>query len=97
MVTEKVGLGLTGWTDGNNRIQLQLGVHTQRAGLQVPRIPPAALDMATEADGWIDVPVNVTGTLETPRASIDTAALLSQISTKKGRYGQMARYLEPVE
>ena len=79
--TAPAGLDIGGWVDLEGRLRMQIGLRTQREGLSIPRLPPAVLDTLADEKGWVTIPLQVTGTLESPTVAPDVNALTSQAAT----------------
>ena len=48
-------------------------------------MPPAALDALADQQGWVRIPLRVTGTRDAPRVSPDVAALLTGARREGGK------------
>jgi hypothetical protein len=82
--TNEVGLTLGGWAHLDGQLELDLSVRAQRSKLQIEKVPPRVLDSLADEEGWVAVPVRVTGTRYEPNVVPDTDALLTQ-ARKGGR------------
>ncbi|HEY7511630.1 MAG TPA: AsmA-like C-terminal region-containing protein [Vicinamibacteria bacterium] len=72
--TEQVGLDVTGWASLEGPLDLALAVHTAREGLTVAGVAGGALDLMTDDQGRVVIPLKVTGTQADPRVRPDAAA-----------------------
>jgi hypothetical protein len=72
-----VGLDVAGWASLQGPLELTMAVHTPREGVSVAGMAREALDLMTDDQGRIVVPLKVTGTQQEPRVRPDTAALAS--------------------
>jgi hypothetical protein len=61
-------------------IDLDLSLATPREGVQVAGVGSTALDLLADDEGWVAVPIDVTGTLESPIVTPNARALASQAS-----------------
>jgi uncharacterized protein involved in outer membrane biogenesis len=59
-------------------IDFDLSLATPREGLQVEGAGSSALDLLADDQGWVPVPIDITGTLEDPKIRPDVKALASQ-------------------
>ena len=76
--TDLVGMDAAGWASLAGPMELGLAVHTPRQGLSVGGVASEALDVLTDEQGRVVVPLKVTGTPEAPRVAPDMAALGAQ-------------------
>jgi hypothetical protein len=76
--TDQVGIEVAGWASLAGPLELNLAIHAPRQGLTIGGIAGDALDMLTDEQGRVVVPLKVTGTQEAPRVGPDTAALAAQ-------------------
>lgn len=76
--SENARLDLSGWVDLAGPIELKLALATPREGVQIEGIGASALDLLADDEGWVPIPIAVTGTLEKPRVLPDARALASQ-------------------
>jgi hypothetical protein len=70
-----VGLDVAGWASLQGPLELTLAVHTPREGISVAGMAREALDLMTDDQGRIVVPLKVTGTQQAPQVRPDAAAL----------------------
>jgi AsmA-like C-terminal region len=73
--TDSAGLGLTGWASLAGPLELSVAVRLPREGLTVRGIGGDVLDLLTDDQGRVAVPLKVTGTQQAPRVAPDAAAL----------------------
>lgn len=76
--TEQVGLDVAGWASLDGPLHLRLSIHTPRAGLVVEGVAKGALDLMTDVQGQVVLPLEVTGTQQQPRVRPDASALAAQ-------------------
>jgi len=76
--TDLVGMDASGWASLAGPMELVLAVHTPRQGLTVGGVGSEALDVLTDEQGRVVVPLKVTGTPEAPKVAPDMAALGAQ-------------------
>lgn len=76
--TDVFGMEAAGWASLAGPMELTLAVHTPRQGLSVGGIASEALDVLTDEQGRVGLPLKVTGTPEAPKVSPDMAALGAQ-------------------
>jgi hypothetical protein len=70
-----MGLDIGGWASLEGPLDLGVDVTTKREGLTVDGIAAGALDLLTDDQGRVVIPLRVTGTQEQPRVRPDAAAL----------------------
>ena len=75
--SDAVGLEASGWSSLEGPLELSVAVRTPRPEVRIPELPPAVLDALVDAEGWVRIPLRVTGTRAAPRVSPDVAALLA--------------------
>jgi hypothetical protein len=73
--TPEVGLDIAGWASLDGPLELDVAVLAPRQGLSVEGVAAGALDLITDGQGRVVVPLKVTGTQEQPRLRPDAAAL----------------------
>ncbi len=71
-------LDLQGTMGLEGSIDLDLSLATPREGLKIEGMGSSALDLLADVQGWVPVPIDITGTLEDPRVRPDVKALASQ-------------------
>ena len=76
--TDLVGMDASGWASLAGPMELVLAIHTPRQGLTVRGVGSEALDVLTDEQGRVVVPLKVTGTPEAPKVAPDMAALGAQ-------------------
>jgi hypothetical protein len=59
-------------------IDFDLSLATPREGLRIEGMGSSALDLLADDEGWVPVPIDITGTLEDPKVRPDVKALASQ-------------------
>jgi hypothetical protein len=69
--TEQVGVDVAGWASLDGPLELALAVHAPRAGLAVEGVAAGALDLMTDDQGRVVVPLAVVGTQQQPRVRPD--------------------------
>jgi hypothetical protein len=74
----QMGLSLDGWADLDGPLAFDLGMRVARRGVVLERVPAQVLDALADGEGWILIPLKVTGTREEPTVVPDTEALLSR-------------------
>ena len=83
---EQVRIHARGWVSLSGPLELTLAVRTPREGLDVKGVGGDMLDLLTDEEGQVVVPLKVTGTQQTPRVGPDSAAL----ALRAGRSGARA-------
>jgi uncharacterized protein involved in outer membrane biogenesis len=73
--TEQIGMDVAGWASLEGPLELTLAIHTPREGLTVEGVAAGVLDLMTDDQGQVVIPLKVTGTQEQPRVRPDGAAL----------------------
>lgn len=76
--TRDVGMDLAGWASLQGPLELSVTIHAPRVGLTVEGVAAGALDLMTDDQGRVVVPLKVTGTQEQPRVRPDAAAFAVQ-------------------
>jgi hypothetical protein len=76
--TERAQLGLAGTASLDGPLDLDLDVATSRDGIQIQGVGGNVLDVLSDDQGWIPVPMHVSGTTEDPKVRPDGEALLAQ-------------------
>ena len=76
--SEVARLDLDGTVNLEGPIDLKFAVATPRQGLNIEGVGGNVLDVLADDQGWVPVPISVTGTLEQPRVRPDTKALIAQ-------------------
>jgi hypothetical protein len=71
-------LDLDGTVNLEGPIDLDFAVATPREGLDIDGVGANVLDVLSDDQGWVPVPISVTGTLEEPRVRPDAQALVAQ-------------------
>lgn len=75
---DRAKLGLEGWVHLDGPLELDFAVGTTREGIDISGVGSTVLDVLADDDGWIMIPITVTGTQEDPKVRPDTSALLAQ-------------------
>lgn len=83
--TDVVGMEAAGWASLAGPIELSLAVRAPRQGLAVHGVAADVLDLMTDEQGRVIVPLKVTGTPGAPRVSPDASALAAQARRAGGR------------
>jgi uncharacterized protein involved in outer membrane biogenesis len=76
--TESARLDLQGVVNLEGPIDIDLSLATPREGIQVEGVGASALDLLADDQGWVPVPIDVTGTLQDPKVRPDVKELASQ-------------------
>ncbi len=76
--TPQAALDLKGTVDLDGTLALSLALRTPREGLVIDEVPDEVLDALADDEGWISVPLRITGTREEPRVLPDSKALMAQ-------------------
>lgn len=71
-------LDLSGTMRLDGPIDFDLALATPREGLKVEGAGSSVLDLLADDQGWVPVPIGITGTLEDPKVRPDVKALASQ-------------------
>jgi hypothetical protein len=75
---QQAKLGLQGWIDLDGPLGLDFAVGTTREGISIEGVGANVLDALTDENGWVMIPIEVTGTQEEPSVRPDSKALLAQ-------------------
>ena len=70
----------SGKADLDGPLDLELSVATPREGIRIGGVGSDVLDVLADEQGWVPVPMTVTGTIDDPKVRPDAKALLSQAS-----------------
>ena len=62
-----------------------MAVRTPRPEIRMVTVPPAVLDALADQEGWVRIPMKVTGTRNAPRVSPDMVALLADARHEGGK------------
>jgi hypothetical protein len=76
--TERAMLGLEGRVTLDGPLDLNLHLATSREGIQIDGVGGNVLDVLSDDQGWIPVPIHVSGTTADPKVRPDGKALASQ-------------------
>ena len=82
---EAVGLEASGWTSLEGPVELSVAIRTPRPEIGMVTVPPAVLDALADEEGWVRIPLKVTGTRNAPRVSPDMVALLAGARHEGGK------------
>jgi hypothetical protein len=90
--TEKARVDLKGTAKLAGALDFDLGVATPREGIAIDGVGGATLDVLSDAQGWIPIPISVSGTIDEPKVRPDTSALLAQAKTGAKREAKEAAH-----
>lgn len=76
--TESARIDVEGVVNLEGPIDLKLSLATPREGIEVEGVGAGALDLLADDQGWVPIPIHVTGTLQDPKVRPDVKALASQ-------------------
>ena len=82
--TPQATADLSGTVDLDGPLALGLVLRTPREGLVIPNVPGALLDLLTDAQGWVSLPLRITGTRAEPRVLPDTEVLMDRARKGSG-------------
>jgi len=71
-------LDLQGTMSLEGPVDFDLSLATPREGLQIEGVGSSALDLLADDQGWVPVPIDITGTMEDPKVRPDVKALALQ-------------------
>ncbi len=77
LTTPAARLDLSGEADLEGPIDFQLALATPREGLRVEGTSATVLDVLADNEGWVPVPLTLTGTIEDPKVRPDVGTLAS--------------------
>lgn len=77
-ISEFARLDLQGTVSLEGPIALELSVATPREGLQIQGASATVLDVLADEEGWVPVPMTITGTLEEAKVRPNAKALVAQ-------------------
>jgi hypothetical protein len=83
--SDAVSLEASGWSRLDGPLELDVAVRTPRQTIAMASVPPAALDALADGEGWVRIPLRVTGTRDAPRVSPDVPALLADARREGGK------------
>jgi len=78
LTSELARLDLRGTVSLEGPIALELSVATPREGLQIQGASATVLDVLADDEGWVPVPMTITGTLEEAKVRPNAKALVAQ-------------------
>jgi uncharacterized protein involved in outer membrane biogenesis len=90
--TEKARVDLKGTAALAGPLDLDLDLATPREGIAIEGLGGATLDVLSDAQGWVPIPISVSGTLDEPKVRPDTSALLAQAKTGAKREAKEAAH-----
>jgi AsmA-like protein len=73
--TETAGIDASGWASLAGPIEISVAVHVPREGINPGGFGGEVLDLLTDAQGRVVLPLKVVGTQQAPRVAVDAAAL----------------------
>jgi uncharacterized protein involved in outer membrane biogenesis len=76
--TESARLDLEGQVNLDGPIDFDLSLATPREGLEIEGAGATTLDLLVDDEGWVPVPIAITGSMEDPKVRPDVKALASQ-------------------
>jgi hypothetical protein len=82
---DTVGLEASGWSSMEGPVELSVAVRTPRPEVRIATLPPAVLDALVDQEGWVRIPLKVTGTRSAPHVSPDVAALMADARREGGK------------
>lgn len=80
--TRQASLSLAGDVELDGPLRLLLRLRAKVDELSVPGVPRRVLKTLADGEGWVVIPLKVTGTREDPHVQPDTEALLSQVGSR---------------
>jgi len=83
--TDAVGLEVSGWSSLEGPLELSVAVRAPRETIRIAELPATVLDALVDQEGWVRIPLKVTGTRNAPRVSPDLAALLADARREGGK------------
>jgi hypothetical protein len=82
---DAVGLEASGWSSLEGPLELSVTVRTPRPEVRIANLPPEVLDALADQEGWVRIPLKVTGTRNAPHVSPDVAALMADARREGGK------------
>jgi hypothetical protein len=79
---ERARLGLDGTAALAGALDMDVALATPIEGIRIDGVASHVLQTLADAQGWISIPISITGTMEQPRIRPDGGALMAQ--TKQG-------------
>ena len=86
---DRLSLDMQGWVALEGPLSLVVTARAPREAVRVPGVPPQVLDTLADAQGYVLVPMTVTGTQRDPVVRPDVAALMAEAG--RGAGGAAAR------
>lgn len=80
----RLSLDMQGWVALEGPLSLTVNARAPREAVRVPGVPPDVLDTLADAEGYVVVPLRVTGTQVEPVVRPDTGALMAQAGRGAG-------------
>jgi uncharacterized protein involved in outer membrane biogenesis len=76
--TEQAKIELQGWVDLEGPLSLDFAMGVVREGIQIEGVGEDVLNVLTDDEGWVMIPLSVTGTKDQPRVWPDSKALIAR-------------------
>ena len=76
--TERAKIELEGWVNLEGPLNLEFAMGVVREGIRIDGVGEDVLDVLTDDEGWVMIPLSVTGTNEKPKVRPDSSALIAQ-------------------
>lgn len=83
--TELARVGASGTVGFDSQLGLEVTLATPRRGLEIDGIGGHLLDLLTDDDGWVNLPLEISGTAEDPRVRLDREALEARARSDAAR------------
>lgn len=90
--TEEASLTLSGWVDLEGNLSLHAELHVPRQGLAIAEIPDEVLDVLSDEEGRVTVPLRIYGSRDAPRVRADSKSLRDQ--ARRGAERELKQSLE---
>ena len=81
--TPQARLDLEGIVHLDGPLALKLVLRTPRQGLVIKEVPDEVLDALTDDEGWVAIPLRITGTRDEPKVLPDAKSLLTGSGSQK--------------
>ncbi|HXV65352.1 MAG TPA: hypothetical protein VEK15_31950 [Vicinamibacteria bacterium] len=75
---ERLLMAVQGTASLDGPIDFDLSVATDREGIQIDGVGGNVLDVLSDDNGWVPIPIHISGTTEDPRVRPDGGALVAQ-------------------